>query len=61
MKKQRARNFVAKHATQTQRATVMKDRKREAKKTGQHAKRRLNSEAPFFCPQHLPIIGVVRL
>lgn len=49
MKKQVARNYVAKHAREHQRATVMKDRKREAKKTGQHGKRRLTDEAPFFC------------
>lgn len=43
------RNYVAKHARQQQRAVTMKDRKREAKKTGQHGKRRLANEAPFFC------------
>ena len=50
MKKQVVRNYVPKHAKEHQRATVMKDRKREAKKHGQNAKRRLNSEAPFFWP-----------
>ncbi|MDD9891908.1 MAG: hypothetical protein OXT49_00135 [Gammaproteobacteria bacterium] len=48
MDKQKTRNFVAKHARQRQRATVFKDKKREAKKRGAYSKRRFGSESPFL-------------
>jgi hypothetical protein len=48
MKQQKTRNFVAKHARQHQRATVFRDKKREAKKQGVTGKRRLANQSPFL-------------